>query len=284
MATIRVNPRNVNTEAKKARSGDTLLFTEGDYRDVRVDLVRERIRITAEDDVTLHNRSIIDISAPNCVVEKLEFENGGRVNAQIRSLNNVSRQARNAIIRNLTFRNYEGHAKRITAGSQMMHNWIDLNVLIEDITLENIEGKSNTGRPGGELISVKAGATKLINCVAINCQGRFSFRQGMGNVAYQCKTQNTPASFRGRAGMQVYGFHHSVIDYTMDDNANLRIGDGDVNSREELRKGQNHWPASDLTVTGAEGGQIVFQRRYRKYRPERVHLYDNDSRLVDEWD
>ena len=163
----------------------------------------------------------------------------------------------------------------------MEHELIFLNVLIENCVFRNIDGRNNKGRPGGELISVKASGNQLISSSAINCRCRFSFRHGRSNTAHDIRIDESPG--QQYSGFQVYGYNHTITGMTMDRDASLYLGDGDANSIGEQRPGKNHWPATHFQGTRIRGGTIRFLRRYKRYRPKGVMLYDNTSRIRNDW-
>ena len=281
MKTIRVEPgENVEQVIERAPEGTEIIFKSGKYSSINPKIVRNNIHLVGEDGTEVQ-KSRFDFRGDNGSVRNLEFVGNCSINALFESSRDFRRIAQGLTVLDCIFRDYNGYAKRIRVASSHTHFPISAHCTIRNCLFMNIEGRNNQGKRGGELISVKAGNCSLLNNTFKSCEGRLSIRGGQGStVAY-----NLFEDMGRSSGIQVYDENHMVIGNDLDSRSELRVGDGDARDVSAARRGgPNHIAAHFAQIVENVGkGRIVIQRRYRRYRPENVHLVNNDMQVRDEW-
>lgn len=264
---------------ERAPSRTRVLFSPGRYSSERARINQDYVHLVALEQVIMPDCTL-DFTGDNGMVKGFEFTGGSSVNARFESNRNYDKIAQGLIITHNVFRHYQGYAKRIRIASNMSHHLLPAYCSILYNTFDNIDGRNNKGKPGGELISVKASNCVVIHNTVANCRGRLSIRGGNGSVM-SCNIINSDMS---PYGIQIYGEGHILHNNVLGEYGELRIGDGDSRPSDQ-KKGRNHVAADWAQVMLNQGtGRIIIQRRYRRYRPQHVHLADNALEVIDQWE
>lgn len=264
MSTYRVTPNDSRT-AIQARidhmsRDDRLLFTPGDYAPMALDFKVADILVEAEAGAFLHGAGTrFNVKAPRNVFHNLVFKDGPTID--------VKRAGAMTHIIGCSWYDYTGYAKRIKLGGGRSTHYESLRCVVEDCHFENISGTNNSGRPGGELISVKSSDNLITNCVVKNCVGSVSLRAGWNNTVAHCGFHNIT---HARSGITVYDFYNKVAGNDMGGYAWIAIGDGDANHdlSKPISPTNKHNPASYISVTHNRDGRIRWLHNYKTHRPQ----------------
>lgn len=264
---------------ERAPARTRIKFMSGRYRSDRARILKDYIHLVAAGEVIMPN-CVIDFRGDNGMVDGFIFEGNGQINARFESSSDEDKIAQGLIIKGNTFRDYRGGAKRIRVASNYRHHTMLAHCTIIENTFENIDGRDNSGRPGGELISVKSGHCEVSHNTFRNCMGRLSIRGGVGSSV----SSNVFESDKKPYGIQIYDEGQILVGNVIGSGGELRIGDGDsIHSTQ--RRGRNHVAADWAQVMNTMGeGRIIIQRRYRRYQPQHIHLADNECEVVDQWE
>ncbi len=270
----------------KAAPGDTVVFQQGTYEDLMLNINVKELTLHS-DNAEVTGNSTLQLNRPGVTVEGFCFVGNGVVNAKVNDVDDEATMAKNAVIRNNTFKNYEGYAKRILVASSSLHSAINMNALIENNTFQNIKGLNNRKKPGGELISVKAGGAKICNNTFDDVAGMISLRGGEHSLV-ECNTMtNTVPKI---SGIQVYGSNNKVIDNTLDDNAVILLGAGESDAATGKQPKGDHLAANNAVVKGNKAGMLIQSYNYKNkgkkrkngefrvynFKAKNVDLEDND--------
>ncbi len=181
MATREVKPNdNIQNVLNQANPGDTILFKKGRYKSAPLKVNTKNLTLQGENATMIDTQ--IHLCASDVTVQEFDFVGNSVVDAKINKLNDEKTMGKNAVIRNNTFRDISGYAKRIKVAASSFHEHVPMNPLIENNQFLNIKGLNNRKKPGGELISIKASGAQIINNNFDKVAGMISLRGGENSI------------------------------------------------------------------------------------------------------
>ncbi len=285
METVYVNPQmDVENFVKNQSSNKKVIFKPGLYEHLTIRVEKDDIVLEGEDRPNVRMKNCrVEYRGDNGAVRLFTFEGNSSVNALFESHTDLRRCAQGFIIEQNTFKDVlDDPAKRIRVALNSKHEKLDAHCIIRNNAFRNILGNNNQGNPGGELISVKAGNCVVFGNEFYDSRGMLSIRGGRGSTVAFNKFYGSQ-----RCGIQIYNEGHIVLRNTLDgDNVSIHVGDGDINDIDDAVEGRNHMPAHFAQVMQNMGrGKIIILKRFRRYRPEHVHVHENGAIEIDnQWD
>ncbi len=294
-----------------AAPGGEVVFQEGTYAFKMVDKKKNNLNVNAKNltlrsnNAELSGQLCINLNCPGVTIEGFTFVGNIDINAKVNDPPDPATMGRNAVIRNNTFRDHKGYAKRIRVASTSEHESIAMNPLIQNNAFIKIHGGNNrrikdpaTGKdtknrvPGGELISIKASGAKILNNTFDDVWGRISLRGGENSTVEDNTFTNLnppdpsdPEKYLFSTGIQVYGSNNQLLNNTLDERGTIILGTGESDKPAGKQPFGDHLAANNAVVTGNKAGILVLNYNFGKKgkarnRPEDIEKFGKERRYT----